>query len=163
MCCALTKMIYCFLVQPTIKIAPDDQIVKEDEPVYLHCLAVSTPAAKISWTKDNNPVRGDVSGYTLFPNGTLFIAKAKPLDTGTYKCSADHPGSWTVNADATLVVMGEFIIGGFDFAVPCEIAHSNVQMETGRIKFTFCQKFKSVPRKITWIWGHAISELETFV
>ena len=107
-------MIYCFLVPPTITIAPDNQTVKEDEPVYLHCKAVSTPAAKISWTKDNDPVRDDVTGYTLFPNGTFFIAKAKPSDSGTYKCLARNPVSWTADADAKLVVMCEFIIGGFD-------------------------------------------------
>ena len=73
-----------------------------------------------------------------------------------------------MNADANLEVMGEFIIGGFD----CEnsgllcllkLAIPMFKWRLGGLNLHFCQKLKSDSRKIAWIWGHAISELETFV
>jgi len=95
-----------YLVPPTITIKPDDQTVIENEKVYLDCSAKSTPPAKISWMKDDNPVKLD-SDHVLYSNGTLFISQAKPSDSGTYKCLADHPGGWTDSATATLKVKGE--------------------------------------------------------
>ena len=101
-----------FLELPQITKKPVGQKLKEDEKAVLNCTATSTPPAKIIWMKDNDTLKADSNHVFVETDGgkgkSLVIAKAKPTDTGTYKCLADNPGGWGDTAEAKLEVMGEF-------------------------------------------------------
>lgn len=97
---------------PQITTKPKNQSVEEGKTVILACAATAVPPASISWTKDGNRlVIAENSNFNLHKNGTLTITQAKITDSGSYRCSVDHPGGWTDSATAKVVVMGKYTAG----------------------------------------------------
>ncbi|XP_063023558.1 immunoglobulin superfamily member 10-like isoform X1 [Melospiza melodia melodia] len=63
------------------------------EPLALHCPAEGSPRPRVAWTLPGGRVlqRPQLRGrLLLLDNGTLLIAAASPLDTGTYLCRAHN-------------------------------------------------------------------------
>ncbi|KAI7799480.1 hemicentin-1 isoform X1 [Triplophysa rosa] len=82
------------LVPPSIRGAdgdlPNDVTVLVNKTTLLECQVDGSPAPKISWIKDSQPVAQD-STHRLLSNGrTLQILNAQVTDTGRYVCVAQN-------------------------------------------------------------------------
>lgn len=115
---------------PQITTKPENQSVEEGKTVTLACTATAVPPASISWTKDGNRlVIAENSNFNLQKNGTLTITQAKITDSGSYRCSVDHPGGWTDSATAKVVVMGAVKIRSIHYHIVNADLHSPQRIE----------------------------------
>ena len=85
---------------------PKDQRLKEGDKAVMNCSVHSDPKQKIIWLKDGKRLKEDKE-HVVSTQGNLVIPKAKPDDSGIYKCYVNHPGGWTDEAEANLTVMGQ--------------------------------------------------------
>lgn len=70
-----------------------DQEVMIENEVRFVVDAIGSPSPKITWTKDDAPVKPDAN-HIIETNGnthTLIIKNAKPTDEGKYRVSAENP------------------------------------------------------------------------
>ncbi|KAG2463459.1 matrix-remodeling-associated protein 5 [Polypterus senegalus] len=62
--------------------------------IYIHCTASGEPEPFLKWTLPSGmhikPSQVFASRFFVFPNGTLFLKNALPIDRGVYECSATN-------------------------------------------------------------------------
>ena len=96
----MLKVVFFYLVEPSLITTPDDQIVIEGTKVTFLCNASGNPSPKITWSKD---------GKTLTEGETLSF-EANRNQSGEYWCSAENGLSVTVNASAHLDVQCKYSV-----------------------------------------------------
>ncbi|KAL9952198.1 hypothetical protein ACROYT_G039413 [Oculina patagonica] len=137
--------------QPVITVKPQDQELKEDEKAMLNCKADSKPPSKISWLKDDSPVKEDARVFVL-SNGSLVITKLRPKDSGVYRCSADHDGGWSDSAEAKLTVMAKVKLAG--------IHNNQVNANLHKPQKIRCDFEGHEPITVTWKKGDGSAPLD---
>ncbi|XP_034939259.1 tyrosine-protein kinase-like otk [Chelonus insularis] len=69
----------------TIKVVPQNIIVKRGEPVYMHCMYENADSTEW-YFKEIGPLGDDDEERVILENGTLFIRSAEHRDQGVYAC-----------------------------------------------------------------------------
>jgi hypothetical protein len=85
--------LFFFLAAPVITKKLTDQEVMIDNEIRFVVDITGTPSPKISWTKDDTPIKPDAN-HIIETNGTtqtLIIKNAKPTDEGKYRVVAENP------------------------------------------------------------------------
>ncbi|XP_056645716.1 leucine-rich repeats and immunoglobulin-like domains protein 2 [Diorhabda sublineata] len=94
------------LVYPTFKKVPKNVTVRAGETVKWECGANGEPLPEIAWHKDGGndfPAARERRMQVMPLDDVFFIINAKPIDMGTYSCTA-HNAAGIVYANATLTV-----------------------------------------------------------
>ncbi|KAI7802063.1 putative matrix-remodeling-associated protein 5, partial [Triplophysa rosa] len=92
----LTYHIHVAVLPPTIaEISSESISINVGRSIYVHCTAKGEPSPLIKWIlPDGSQLKAtQFIGRRLFifPNGTLFIKNASPIDSGRYECLATNP------------------------------------------------------------------------
>lgn len=89
----------------------------ENNRVILPCPARGTPAPKISWFKNGNPLTGNEIGERILPDGSLQLEHAHYNNTGRYTCIAESVAG-NVAHSIELTVYGQYCMSLFIISVP---------------------------------------------
>lgn len=84
----------------------EEVTIVKGNPASLMCLANGTPAPKILWRKDDQPLNLDFHVILENQGMSLHIAKSEADDTGRYTCVASNEAG-EVSKHFTLKVLGK--------------------------------------------------------
>ncbi|XP_042358231.1 inactive tyrosine-protein kinase 7 [Plectropomus leopardus] len=71
---------------------PQDSLLEEGKPGYLHCHAQANPEPEVTWLRNNIMITPEDSRFKLFPNGTLRINSVEVYDGQIYGCETKTVG-----------------------------------------------------------------------
>lgn len=91
----LTYHIHVTVLPPTIaEIASESISMNVGRSIYVHCTSKGEPSPVIKWILPDGsqlkPTQFIGRRLFIFPNGTLFIKNASPIDSGRYECLATN-------------------------------------------------------------------------
>ncbi|XP_056409485.1 inactive tyrosine-protein kinase 7 [Hyla sarda] len=70
---------------PQAEVAPESQIVIENEDAIFHCRFTAVPPPSLEWFFKDTALTNK-SRITVFQNGSLLITSVRPRNGGTYRC-----------------------------------------------------------------------------
>ncbi|XP_060896642.1 inactive tyrosine-protein kinase 7 [Labrus mixtus] len=65
---------------------PQDSLLEEGKPGFLHCHAQANPEPEVTWYRNSMVVTAEDSRFKLFPNGSLRINNVEVYDGQMYSC-----------------------------------------------------------------------------
>ncbi|XP_028278487.1 inactive tyrosine-protein kinase 7 isoform X2 [Parambassis ranga] len=71
---------------------PQDSLLEEGKPGYLHCHAQANPQPEVTWLRNNIMITPEDSRFKMFPNGTLRINNVEVYDGQIYGCETKTVG-----------------------------------------------------------------------
>ncbi|XP_058650800.1 inactive tyrosine-protein kinase 7 isoform X2 [Onychostoma macrolepis] len=80
------ELLVTVATSPEWIVQPQDTLMEEGQPGFLHCHAQSTPEPRVTWFRKSVAITEEGSRYKLFSNGTLRINSAEVNDAQTYNC-----------------------------------------------------------------------------
>lgn len=78
------------------------------DTALLHCEVSGDPTPVIRWQKNREDLLLTFNSdprLIVLPSGLLQVSRVQPLDSATYRCLADNPGSTRTGTDAELRVL----------------------------------------------------------
>ncbi|CAJ1067818.1 inactive tyrosine-protein kinase 7 isoform X1 [Xyrichtys novacula] len=73
---------------PVWVVRPQDSLLEEGRPGYLHCHTQANPEPEVTWYRNSMEVTSEDSRFKMFPNGTLRINNVEVYDGQVYSCEA---------------------------------------------------------------------------
>ncbi|XP_028823701.1 hemicentin-1 isoform X1 [Denticeps clupeoides] len=134
------------LVPPSIRGSdpevPGDVTALVNKTTRLECVADGTPAPKITWMKDNQPLNPDFRRGVLSNGRVLQVLDAQVTDTGRYVCVAENAAGSSVKAFNLNVQVPPSILG---------LDPSTVSVMLGNFVSLSCEATGFPPPALSWM------------
>ncbi|KAF4526119.1 hypothetical protein B566_EDAN007613 [Ephemera danica] len=91
-------------VGPHVTTQPKSLTLFPGQSAHLTCGVTSSPLARITWLKNDQPLVMDETRMLQLPSGSLDIDEVHPSDGGTYRCNATSLNRHALSDKATIFV-----------------------------------------------------------
>lgn len=80
------EVTFTIATAPVWVLRPQDSLLEEGKPGYLHCNAQANPEPEVTWYRNSMGITPEDSRFKMFANGTLRINNVEVYDGQMYSC-----------------------------------------------------------------------------